>query len=128
MSRGALAAGAPPSPTGSALIQVIDAASAESVDYHVTSIEIVPTTRAVASRVAFDNRAGQGKAGVYLVVLHSHFLCEHNCSSPLGVNFGSAAGAVEIEIVDTSYTVTDTIFSNNEPNLSALGPVTRITP
>jgi len=127
VSRGALAAGAPPSPTGSALEQVIGAASTDSADFQVTSLEIVPTTRAVASRVAFGSTAGQGKAGVYLVVLHGRFSCEHTCSSSLGVNFGSAPGAVEIEIVDTTYTVTGTSLSNTEPNLSALGPITRVT-
>jgi hypothetical protein len=127
VSRGALAAGAPPSPTGSALARVIDAASADSADSQVTSLEIVPTTRAVANRVAFDSAAGQGKAGVYLVVLHGRFSCGHTCSSSLGVNFGSAPGAVKIEIVDTTYTVTDTSLSNTEPNLSALGPITRVT-
>lgn len=127
VSRRTLAAGAPPSPTGSALGRVIDAASTDSADFQVTSLEIVPTTRAVASRVAFNSTAGQGKAGVYLVVLHGRFSCEHTCSSSLGVNFGSAPGAVEIEIVDTTYTVTDTSLSNTEPNLSALGPITRVT-
>jgi hypothetical protein len=109
------------------LEQVIGAASTDSADFKVTSLEIVPTTRAVASRVAFGSTAGQGKAGVYLVVLHGRFSCEHTCSSSLGVNFGSAPGAVEIEIVDTTYTVTGTSLSNTEPNLSALGPITRVT-
>ena len=111
------------------LTQVLDAAREGSVGARVTKIEIVPTTRDRANQVAFGDTRGAGKAGVYLVVIHGHFVCESSSPIPLATqDCGYGAGSVEVEIVNEDYTVGETSLDNIAPDLSTLGPVTRVTP